>query len=260
MAGGVPPARAMAEVRRVNFYFAIHDRLNRLVFARGWVNAAIDPADLKPRQQVVARFAVKLDLEPGEYVAVLLRRRSAARRQQPDGLEPARRRQALLRAAPGGGDRRRPPRRPPARQLRTGQPAERTRRNGHRGRKPPRSDARCQRRSSGVALSHFVPQRGTRSFSNARDAGQRTRMRRPVSLAARRIRPARESWDDPIARRSAGCRAYRCGEYAPHASPATMRACRRSISLTPNARPRRKTIRSPSWWWLPRCARSRCRW
>lgn len=62
-------ARAMAEVRRVNFYFAIHDRLNRLVFARGWVNAAVDPADLKPHEQVVARFAVKLDLEPGEYIA-----------------------------------------------------------------------------------------------------------------------------------------------------------------------------------------------
>jgi len=62
-------ARAVAEVRRVNFYFAIHDRLNRLVFARGWVNAAIDPADLKPQEQVVARFAVKLDLEPGEYIA-----------------------------------------------------------------------------------------------------------------------------------------------------------------------------------------------
>ena len=62
-------ARAAAEVSRVNFYFAIHDRLNRLIFARGWVNAAIDPADLKPQEQVVARFAVKLDVEPGEYIA-----------------------------------------------------------------------------------------------------------------------------------------------------------------------------------------------
>ena len=61
--------RAIGIVQRVNFYFAIHDRLNRLVFARGWVNAAIEPADLKPGEQVVARFAVKLDLEPGEYIA-----------------------------------------------------------------------------------------------------------------------------------------------------------------------------------------------
>lgn len=62
-------ARAMNAVHRVNFYFAIHDRLNRLVFARGWVNAAVDPVDLDAGQQVVARFAVKLDVEPGEYIA-----------------------------------------------------------------------------------------------------------------------------------------------------------------------------------------------
>ena len=62
-------ARAVQDVPRVNFYFAIHDRLNRLIFARGWVNAAIDPVDLKAGEQVVARFAVKLDVEPGEYIA-----------------------------------------------------------------------------------------------------------------------------------------------------------------------------------------------
>ena len=62
-------ARAIRDVARVNFYFAIHDRLNRLVFARGWVNAAVEPLDLKSGEEVVARFAVKLDLEPGEYIA-----------------------------------------------------------------------------------------------------------------------------------------------------------------------------------------------
>lgn len=62
-------ARAVQDAKRVNFYFAIHDRLNRLVFARGWVNAEIAPADLSAGEQVVARFKVKLDLEPGEYIA-----------------------------------------------------------------------------------------------------------------------------------------------------------------------------------------------
>ena len=62
-------ARAMCDVGHVNLYFAIHDRLNRLVFARGWVNANLEPVDLRAGDEVVARFSVKLDLEPGEYIA-----------------------------------------------------------------------------------------------------------------------------------------------------------------------------------------------
>jgi lipopolysaccharide transport system ATP-binding protein len=58
---------ADADVGLVNVGFTIHDRLNRLVFARGWVNADVPPPVLRAGQQVVARFRVRLDLEPGEY-------------------------------------------------------------------------------------------------------------------------------------------------------------------------------------------------
>jgi len=58
---------ATAEVGPVNVGVSLHDRLNRLVFARGWINDDIEPLHLRPGQQVLARFRLKLDLEPGEY-------------------------------------------------------------------------------------------------------------------------------------------------------------------------------------------------
>ena len=58
---------AAAEVGPVNVGVSLHDRLNRLVFARGWINADVPPVHLRPGQQVLARFRLKLDLEPGEY-------------------------------------------------------------------------------------------------------------------------------------------------------------------------------------------------
>jgi lipopolysaccharide transport system ATP-binding protein len=58
---------ADADVGPTNIGFTIHDRLNRLVFARGWLNADVPPPALRAGQQVVARFRVRLDLEPGEY-------------------------------------------------------------------------------------------------------------------------------------------------------------------------------------------------
>jgi ABC-type polysaccharide/polyol phosphate transport system ATPase subunit len=62
-------AEAKAAARAVNLGMMLYDRLNRLVFARGWVNADLPPPDLKAGQTMVARFALKLDLEPDEYTA-----------------------------------------------------------------------------------------------------------------------------------------------------------------------------------------------
>jgi lipopolysaccharide transport system ATP-binding protein len=58
---------ATADVAPVNFGVTLHDRLNRLVFARGWINAELQPLRLRRGQVVVARFRLRLDLEPGEY-------------------------------------------------------------------------------------------------------------------------------------------------------------------------------------------------
>ncbi|MDB5294302.1 MAG: hypothetical protein JWO31_285, partial [Phycisphaerales bacterium] len=54
-----------------NLGLAVYDRHDRLLFARGWVNAGLPPVDLSAGGWVVGRFAVKLDLEPGEYVVGL---------------------------------------------------------------------------------------------------------------------------------------------------------------------------------------------
>ena len=58
---------AATDVAPVNVGVSIHDRLSRLVFARGWVNADIEPLHLRAGDLVVARFRLRLDLEPGEY-------------------------------------------------------------------------------------------------------------------------------------------------------------------------------------------------
>jgi lipopolysaccharide transport system ATP-binding protein len=58
---------AAADVGPVNFGITLHDRMNRLLFARGWINADLEPLHLRQGQAVVARFRLRLDLEPGEY-------------------------------------------------------------------------------------------------------------------------------------------------------------------------------------------------
>ena len=58
---------AAADVGPVNFGLNVFDRLNRLLFARGWINADLEPLHLRAGQTVVARFRLRLDLEPGEY-------------------------------------------------------------------------------------------------------------------------------------------------------------------------------------------------
>jgi hypothetical protein len=58
---------AAADVGPVNFGVSVLDRLGRLAFARGWVNGDLEPLHLAKGQQVVAKFRMRVDLEPGEY-------------------------------------------------------------------------------------------------------------------------------------------------------------------------------------------------
>jgi hypothetical protein len=76
-------ARAIGDAPACNLGMAVHDRHNRLLFARGWVNAGLSPLDLHAGARVVCRFALKLDLEPGEYVVSL-----AASQAIPDASSP----------------------------------------------------------------------------------------------------------------------------------------------------------------------------
>jgi ABC-type polysaccharide/polyol phosphate transport system ATPase subunit len=64
-------ARAVDAAAACNLGLAIHDRHNQLLFARGWLNAGLAPLDLPAGARVVGRFALKLDLEPGEYILSL---------------------------------------------------------------------------------------------------------------------------------------------------------------------------------------------
>jgi hypothetical protein len=62
---------AVVDVGPVNGGLAIVDRFDRLLFARGWINGGQEPLWLLAGQQVVARYRVNLDLEPGEYTLTL---------------------------------------------------------------------------------------------------------------------------------------------------------------------------------------------
>lgn len=59
------------DAKAVNLGVAVFDRHNRLLFARGWVNAGLMPIDMTAGMDIVTRFAIKLDLEPGEYTLTL---------------------------------------------------------------------------------------------------------------------------------------------------------------------------------------------
>jgi ABC-type multidrug transport system ATPase subunit len=59
---------AHCEAKSCNVGVNVYDRLNRLVFARSWLNADLQPLDLVAGDVVVCRFLLQLDLEPGEYL------------------------------------------------------------------------------------------------------------------------------------------------------------------------------------------------
>jgi hypothetical protein len=76
-------AEVRSDAPAVNLGIGLYDRLNRLLFARGWVNAGLPATDLRAGDVVAARFAVKLDLEPDEYILSL-----AAAQALPDPASP----------------------------------------------------------------------------------------------------------------------------------------------------------------------------
>jgi hypothetical protein len=75
--------RATRDAAACNVGLELHDRMDRLVFARSWLNADLAPAELRAGDRVVARFSLKVDLEPGEYILAL-----AAGEALPDPMNP----------------------------------------------------------------------------------------------------------------------------------------------------------------------------
>ena len=63
---------ARADVGPVNVGVSVFDRMGRLVFARGWVNADLQPVWLKAGQTLFCRYRLRMDLEPGEYIVSLI--------------------------------------------------------------------------------------------------------------------------------------------------------------------------------------------
>jgi hypothetical protein len=79
---------AISEVAPVNCGIAISDRFDRLLFARGFVNAGIEPLHLAAGESFIARFRLNLDLEPGEYTLTLTAAEPLRDPSSPTGWDP----------------------------------------------------------------------------------------------------------------------------------------------------------------------------
>jgi ABC-type polysaccharide/polyol phosphate transport system ATPase subunit len=86
--------KAEQDADAVNGGLSIYDRFDRLLFARGWLNAEVSPVSLRAGQEVIQRFRIKLDLEPGEYILALAAAQAIRRADAPGGWDQE-----------GGGDR-----------------------------------------------------------------------------------------------------------------------------------------------------------
>ena len=84
---------ATAAVGPVNGGLAVTDRFDRLLFARGWINGDaggggdVPPVWLAAGQEVVTRFRLNLDLEPGEYSLTLTAAEPLRRDGTPNGWD-----------------------------------------------------------------------------------------------------------------------------------------------------------------------------
>jgi hypothetical protein len=58
---------ASGEIEAVNCGIEVHDRLSQLLFAVNWLNAGIEPLNVKAGDVFFGRFRLRADLEPGEY-------------------------------------------------------------------------------------------------------------------------------------------------------------------------------------------------
>ncbi len=63
--------RALQDVGPLNTGVTLFDRLNRLVFGRGWTNADIDPISLRRGEELISRVRLRMDVEAGEYIVML---------------------------------------------------------------------------------------------------------------------------------------------------------------------------------------------
>jgi lipopolysaccharide transport system ATP-binding protein len=79
--------RAVDRVAACNFGLTIYDRMGRVVFARGWLNADLPPLELNSGDRAVARFLVKFDLEPDEYIACFTASEALADPRSPTGWD-----------------------------------------------------------------------------------------------------------------------------------------------------------------------------
>jgi lipopolysaccharide transport system ATP-binding protein len=79
---------ATDDVGPVNVGVSVYDRLNTLLFARGWINAGVEPVHLRAGQAGVARFRLRLDLEPGEYSVGLAAAEPLRDASSPTGWDP----------------------------------------------------------------------------------------------------------------------------------------------------------------------------
>jgi lipopolysaccharide transport system ATP-binding protein len=59
---------AVRDLGPMNAAINLYDRMNQLLFAVNWLNAELEPIWLETHQQAVAKFSIKADLEPGEYI------------------------------------------------------------------------------------------------------------------------------------------------------------------------------------------------
>jgi ABC-type polysaccharide/polyol phosphate transport system ATPase subunit len=77
--------QAKSDVGPMSAAIQLHDRLNQLLFAVNWLNAELEPIWLGSGEQAIARFSVKADLEPGEYILSLASSQALADPQSPTG-------------------------------------------------------------------------------------------------------------------------------------------------------------------------------
>jgi ABC-type polysaccharide/polyol phosphate transport system ATPase subunit len=71
----------------VNCGVEVHDRLSQLLFAVNWLNAEIEPLQLKSGDVFYSRFRIRADLEPGEYGLWLGASQALADPQSPTGWD-----------------------------------------------------------------------------------------------------------------------------------------------------------------------------
>ena len=76
---------AVADAGPLNCGITLLDRMHRLLWARGWINADVPPLTLRAGQQLIARFRIRLDLEPGEYTVNIAASEAWADSNSPNG-------------------------------------------------------------------------------------------------------------------------------------------------------------------------------